>query len=514
MPFYTMFSANVASYLARIEPTWTYALIVAVLFLLTSPYKAPFPVINQSRFFDIGHTAGKKRFLQGAHRMIRAGLSKSSVFYITSDNGPKIVLAPKYAHEIRSHHALSFGKAATNEFQANIRGFEPFRQGTTGDRIFQDAIRMKLTQNLGNVTRPLAEETGHALEEIWTNNADWHELALKPSILRLVSRLSSRVFLGEMLCRNTDWLRITADYAVHSFLAAEELRLWPMFLRSSVAHFLPPCQLIRKELQEAKEIIIPVLEERRLARQNAIRQGKTPERYVDAIQWMEESAKGRPYDPAVAQLSFSTVAIHTTTDMLCQVLLDLCGRSEVVEALRTEVISVIQEDRWEKSSLYKLKLMDSVLKESQRLKPIAIATMRRLALEDINLSDGTTIPKGATTVVSCDAMWDPSVYPEPETFDAYRFLKLRETPGHETTAQAASPSPHHLGFGFGKHACPGRFFAINEIKIALCHILLKYDFKLAEGYTPTLRRRGLSLNVDPLAKISVRRRKQQMPFLS
>lgn len=48
-----------------------------------------------------------------------------------------------------------------------------------------------------------------------------------------------------------------------------------------------------------------------------------------------------------------------------------------------------------------------------------------------------------------------------------------------------------MGFGFGRHSCPGRFFAANEVKIALCHILLKYDFKLAEAERPEHERVGV-----------------------
>ena len=136
--------------------------------------------------------------------------------------------------------------------------------------------------------------------------------------------------------------------------------------------------------------------------------------------------------------------------------------------------------------------------------------MRRLAEEDIKLSDGTIIPKGETIFVSSNRMWDPTVYDEPTTFDPYRFLKLREIPGRETSSQLVSPSPEHMAFGFGKHACPGRFFAANEVKIALCHILLKYDFRLAEGYTPTVRKTGLGMNADPFAKISIKRRKEEL----
>lgn len=197
--------------------------------------------------------------------------------------------------------------------------------------------------------------------------AEWHDMVLKSSILKIVAQLSSRVFLGDQICRNPDWLRITVSYTVDAFLAAQDLRQWPELVRPLVAHFLPSCRKVRRELDEARDIIRPVLEERRAAKDS-----ETTERFNDAMQWMDDVAKGRPYDPAVSQMSFSLAAIHTTSDLLTQVIYDLCGKEDLVQALRDELIAVISEDGWKKQTLYKLKLMDSVLKESQRLKPIAI----------------------------------------------------------------------------------------------------------------------------------------------
>lgn len=136
--------------------------------------------------------------------------------------------------------------------------------------------------------------------------------------------------------------------------------------------------------------------------------------------------------------------------------------------------------------------------------------MRREAEDAVHLDDGTKIPKGTSLVVANDWMWDPKYYEDPETFDPYRFLKMRRTPGQENHAQLVSPSPSHLGFGLGVHACPGRFFAANEIKIFLCHMLLKYDFKLVEGTVPQHRRYGFALHADPQAKICIRRRREEI----
>jgi len=202
---------------------------------------------------------------------------------------------------------------------------------------------------------------------------DWHDIHLRTKAVGLIASLSSRVFLGEKICRNPDWLRITVNYTIDSLMAAAQLRLWPEILRPLVARFLPKCHKIRRELEEAKQIIMPVIEERHKARKQAIAEGKPEEVYHDAIQWLEENSQGRTtFDPAAMQLALSTAAIHTTTDLLTQTILDLCGREELIQELRKEIIDVLGDGGWNKTTMYKLKLMDSVIKESQRVKPMAI----------------------------------------------------------------------------------------------------------------------------------------------
>jgi cytochrome P450 len=67
-----------------------------------------------------------------------------------------------------------------------------------------------------------------------------------------------------------------------------------------------------------------------------------------------------------------------------------------------------------------------------------------------------------------------------------------------------------MGFGHGQHACPGRFFASNEIKVALCHILLKYDLDLLDGGAPPAYRiEGMS-SVSLEGRIRIRRRKEEI----
>ncbi|KAL4924981.1 cytochrome P450 [Aspergillus undulatus] len=498
------------------SPASTGPVAVLGLLLLGSIYyflqnSLSHPLVNGKQTLEFRNTQVQQRFLSNARSLIKEGVAKWPAFNIATVNGHRLVLSTKYINEIRSHELLDFNKAIAHDFHPEVHGFEPFRQGLDGRDIVQDAVRMKLTQSLGHVTKPLSEETSLALQKNWTDNYEWHTIPLKTTILDIVAQLSSKVFLGDQICRNPDWLRITVAYTVDSFQAAEALRFWPKFMRPMIASYLPATRKVQAELQEACDIITPVLEKRRKEKQAALDRGETPARYNDAMEWMETCAKGRPYDAAAAQLSFSLAAIHTTSDMLTQVLYDIHSHEGLADALRKEVLDVVQSEGWQKTTLYKLKLMDSVLKESQRMKPVSFVSMSRKAEKTFKLSDGTTIPKNSIVCVPAERQWDESVYSSPLEFDPYRFLKLREQSGHETSAQLVSPSPEHLGFGFGKHACPGRFFAANELKIALCHILLKYDFRLPEGASePKPIVRGFGMIAEPRANMEIRRREPEI----
>jgi len=210
------------------------------------------------------------------------------------------------------------------------------------------------------------------------------------------------------------------------------------------------------------------------------------------------------------QLTLSFVAIHTTADMITQLMFDLAQNPELIQPLRDEVAAVLGTEGWKKTSLYKMKLLDSVLKECQRLRPINETSLQRLAVNDVKLSDGTVLQRNSLSAVASTRRKDPEYYSDPEKFDGYRFLKMRAEPGKENVAQFVSTSPDHLGFGHGQHACPGRFFASNEIKIIMCHILLKYDWRLIEGNQPKVGTFGFNLFADAKTKVEIRRRKEEI----
>ena len=108
---------------------------------------------------------------------------------------------------------------------------------------------------------------------------------------------------------------------------------------------------------------------------------------------------------------------------------------------------------------------------------------------------------------------DPDLYPDPERYDGFRFAKIRtHEPNTDASARAqyAASNPASMSFGFGRHACPGRFFAANEIKAIMAYLLLNFDMKFPEGK----EKRPESLLFEtqflpnPTATVMFKRRKQ------
>jgi cytochrome P450 len=415
------------------------------------------------------------------------------------------VIPNRFANELRNRTELSFNQAFAKDFFPSYPGFEPFKFITSDNSPMKQTVRVKLTQSLNLVTPALVEETTAAVHDIFGDNPEWHDTLLKQDILHLVARLSSRVFLGKPLCRNEQWLEIAKNYTVDCIVAAQKMRAVPAIFRPVCYWFTDECTRLRTHVRKARELIAPEVELRKQRAQQALAAGNKPPQTEDAIGWLYEVAQGRDIDYVAGQLSLTIVAVHTTTAALTHAVIDLCKNPEAVAPLREEVVAVLSEHGWTKGSLQKLRLMDSFLKESQRCNPQESTSMQSVAQRAITLSDGSCIPAGARIVVA-GAYQDPSVYENPEAFEPFRFVDDANAEAGGTNAWGyIATSAKHMGFGFGVHACPGRFFAAQELKVALCHLLLKYDFKMIEGEEPKTFSFETSKFLDPLCRVSIRR---------
>lgn len=217
------------------------------------------------------------------------------------------------------------------------------------------------------------------IKEILILEVDWHELPLRDAILRLVTRISSRVFLGEELCRNEEWLHVAQEFTLISSEASAALKQWPPFSRRFANTFLEPCRKLRTMTSNARVILDPILKQRKQERQD----GQDTTRYNDLFEWFEASRDGKECDPVLGILVIVFAAIETTTDLLMTTLFYIASNSSIIQPLPDEIMQVYQSDGWQKTALIKMKLLDSVVKESQRLKPVTSSKRQFLIQFDV-----------------------------------------------------------------------------------------------------------------------------------
>ncbi|KAG5818893.1 hypothetical protein H9Q74_001612 [Fusarium xylarioides] len=419
-------------------------------------------------------------------------------FRLITDWGEVLILPPDFADEIRNDPRLSFSKAAMQDNHAGIPGFETVALVGREDQLIQKVARKQLTKHLSAVIEPLSRESTLAVSLNFGESTD------------IIARISSRIYLGDQLCRNEAWLKITKTYTTSFYTASTNLRMFPRSIRPLAHWFLPDCKKLRQERKDAIGIITPLIEPRRELRRLAVTAGQPLPVFHDAIDWSEQEAEaagsGAAFDPVIFQLTLSLLAIHTTYDLLQQTMIDLGRHPEYIEPLRQEVVQLLREEGWKKTTLFKMKLLDSAIKESQRMKPGSIVTMRRYVTEDITLSSGLILKKGTRLNVDNRRLDDPKIYENPEVYNPYRFYDMRSEVGKDHGAQLVSTGSNHMGFGHGQHSCPGRFFAANEIKVALCHILVKYDWKLCPDTETKPDTRGMIAKSSPVTDILIKRR--------
>ena len=103
----------------------------------------------------------------------------------------------------------------------------------------------------------------------------------------------------------------------------------------------------------------------------------TYQKSVYTIQWMRDRSrhfKGSNFDEEVlVQIKLGGAATHTTSMALTHIVFDLVARPEYMKRLRDEIRQVLDDDdgTFTESRLAKLELLDSFMKESQRLNPVA-----------------------------------------------------------------------------------------------------------------------------------------------
>ncbi|RHZ85916.1 hypothetical protein Glove_58g47 [Diversispora epigaea] len=171
------------------------------------------------------------------------------------------------------------------------------------------------------------------------------------------------------------------------------------------------------------------------------------------------------------------VSIHTTSQHFTSALYDFAGRPELWDDIYEEQVRIDKECNGELSSQHinKMVKLDSFVRESLRTYDSVFNPVPHRCLESYTFKNGMTIPKGRIVqTYLMDIHYNTTAYgPEPRSFLPYY--------GLENKFLASRTDKNYFIFGSGRHACPGRFFAVNEIKIGMHKLILNYHIKTPSG---------------------------------
>lgn len=371
---------------------------------------------------------------------------------------------------------MSFRKAADEA----IRTEYTFHDGLMNDAWHLELIRKNLTEKLAKLLPEIVSEVTAAWGQNTSIGDEWVEINPWVLMLKVVSRTTNRALVGVPLCRNDEFLDSIIDFATHVVSTANKLDLVPSLVQPFAAKYLLS-HWKDKTLEVVLRHIGPILEERRLQmKDQKWTTGNGPD---DIFQWILESAPPGTTTRGLI-LSFLFIeftAVHTSTITIVQVLFDLAANPQYQNPLRDEIENQLRDARgWTVQALAEMKKVDSVLRESARMNGTNIFTILRKVITSHTFSDGTYIPKGAWVTAPSVSIhhWD-KIYKNPHIFDGFRFYEMRKAEGNATRFQNASTSIEYLPFGDGLSACPGRFFATNELKVMLANVVCNYEFKFA-----------------------------------
>ncbi|KAF8585253.1 cytochrome P450 [Ramaria rubella] len=428
------------------------------------------------------------RFIWDAHVVLQEGYHKykSSVFRFPEPSRWHIVVcSQKHIEEFRKapDDVLSPSEA-TNELLGVV-----YTMGSDfASSLHVDVVRNHVSRNLDQLFPQMWEELVPAFEEYIPITDDWTPVKPREVVMNIISRVSNRTFVGAPLCRNLEWIKLNVKFAVDLIIGAGVITSVPGFSQPFAGRWLTP---VRRSIRTGVKLLGPVIEERR---RHMDQYGHSNSN--DSLSWIMEAAEGEERTTrnlTIRILVLNFAAIHTTSITFTNAFLNLAYYPQYIAPIREEIEAVITEHGWSRASIARLHKLDSFLKESLRMDGTDGINMHRYALKEFTFSDGTHIPQGGiASVLMSEIHLDLDIPGEKEG---------------EARDRMVATNTKFLPFGHGRHACPGRPFAANELKAMMAHLVLTYDIKAPKnGVRPSTQWFSYSCAPDPKAEVLFKKR--------
>ncbi|CAI6099014.1 unnamed protein product [Clonostachys chloroleuca] len=379
-----------------------------------------------------------------------------------------------------------------------------------------DVSRRVMTQDLEEFIDPMREELELAINSILGMDTEtWKPLDLKDTMRTIINRSASRFVVGLPLCRDDGYLNSSLNSIESIVSAAGALGIMPSFIRPLLGRLSTYTALKRLESR-----CRTVLQDRfaHIAK-NPDDRSQDP---VDLLQRMLRVASvNRPEEMNVpsmirrlvmANLGFIFQAGFAGTNVIRNIL-ESDPKHDTINILREEAQRFRDASGgdpshlWTRSNISRMIFADSAARETLRIHTFTSRAMvRQVMVDGLHSDTGMPLPRGSLlSFVSQPMHTDPDHFPDPHSYEPFRFVKLRNE--EDIRAKEASQQPDQndefadkarndaggnwnphafistarlLIFGRGRTSCPGRFLVEFQLKILIYNLMLNYDIRFAD----------------------------------
>ncbi|KAJ0818758.1 putative cytochrome P450 [Helianthus annuus] len=256
--------------------------------------------------------------------------------------------------------------------------------------------------------------------------------------------------------------------------------------------------------QEMDNILEGWLQERKREKASGQNQHEGNQVFIDVLisilqDASEEDFPGHDHD-TVIKASCLAILIAASDSMavtLTWALSLLLNNPKTMKNIQDEIDEHVGRNRLvQQSDTKKLVYLQAVIKETLRLHPPGPLSVPHESTEDCVVS-GYNIPKGTRLLVNLYKLHrDPNVWSDPYEFQPERFL---------TTQKDIDLRGNHfelLPFSSGRRMCPGIFFALESLSLALASVLQQFTVTKTSD-EPIDMTEGVGLTTDRATPLEV-----------
>ncbi|CAG8488012.1 830_t:CDS:2, partial [Ambispora gerdemannii] len=343
--------------------------------------------------------------------------------------------------------------------------------------IFSDLVRQRIVGRMEVYSDRIQKSLSLALDEL-IGDCKEPKLISNPLDLsrEIIARSVATIYVGEELCHDKEIIRTFKNFAGD---VTKRVRTPPFlsFIHPWLSKklFIMQFKFGDNAVRNHRSLLIsrikPTIEKRL---KDQINFGESYQKPNDLIQdLIDHAQKDQQKVDCDRMVSYILIlvwtAIHTTSHNFFNALQEYATRPEYWDELLEEQQQVIAGNNSDKFELLaKMRRLDSFIKESMRTYGNTVGLTHQTMTSEFTFSNGYQVPEGRGVGIYVESIYHNKVLQGADAteFNGRRYL--------EKNSSASQIGRDFLVFGLGRHACPGRFLAVNEIKFLLSEIILRY----------------------------------------